>query len=162
MRKLAVLVLGLAALLLNPAYGCGEDAPVFEYSATELDAAIAGTWSITVDGKTYAFRFAQKQAAAQQHSSRGTSLIGEAHACTTRTLVASASACVDSTVMPLMAIPLDGYEGRATAQLRVPGTRFEVAFLEIDLAGRSLYATLNPDGSLRGEQPEGVEITHTR
>lgn len=150
MRKLAVLVLGLAALVLNPVYGCGEKAPVFEYSATELNAAIAGTWSITIEGKTHSFRFTQKQAAVQEpHSSRATSLVGEAHACSTRTLVASASACVDETVMPLMAIALDGYEGRVTAQLRVPGTRFQVAFLEVDLGGTSVYATVNPDGSLR-------------
>lgn len=159
MRKLAVLVLGLAALVLNPVYGCGDDAPVFEYGAAELQAAIAGTWSITIDGKAHAFRFTQKQAEMQQHSFRSEGLFAEAHACSTRTLVASASACVDSTVMPLMAIALDGYTGRATATLRVPGTQFDVAFLEVELGGTSLYATIAPDGRVRDAS---VPVVHTR
>lgn len=140
MRKLTIAVLGLAALVLNPAYACRTQ-KAFEFSAHEMRAAVEGTWMLTTVKGSYTFEI--EQAAAAQHSSTR-SLISPAHACGARTLVRSASACEDSSVMPIV-VHLAG--GTTNGEFEVYGATFVSGFLRITVAGRPIYARISAEGT---------------
>ena len=160
MRRLAVLLLATAVLVLNPAFGCSEDAPTYRYGAAELNAAIAGTWSATIDGRTHTFRIEQQRSAAPtKHSSASNSFVRAAAACGTRTLIASAGACVDSTEMPLTIIAVNGSAPPTRGVLLVHSTVFSEAHLHLDLAPGTVSARIAPDGTLAYSS---VPMTHQR
>ena len=140
LKQLTIGVLAVAALVLNPFYACSLG-PSFSYSAAEMTAAVEGTWVLTVDGRSYIFHIEQASAA-QQHSSA--SLVPSAHACGDRTLVKSASACIDTSTMPVV-VTLSGTSTDGIFQ--VDGTRFEKGRLVIEVADYQLEATVLPDGS---------------
>ncbi len=160
MRRLAVLLFATAVFVLNPAFMCSEDAPRYQYGAAELNAAIAGTWSATIDGKTHTFRLEQERSAKPtQHSSASPSLVRAAAACGTRTLVASTSACVDSTEMPLTIIAVDGSAAPTRGLLLVHAPVFNEGHLHLSLASRTVTARIAPDGTLVDAD---VPMTHQR
>lgn len=142
MRKhLVTGALGLAALILNPFYACNPFAPSYTYSAKEMKAAVEGTWTLTTEGRSYVFHVKQGNRA-RQHSSR--SMIPSAQACGTRTLVASASACIDSSDMPVVVT----LEGETTdGMFTVHGTTFHRGNLVIEVADYLVEASVTPDGT---------------
>lgn len=103
MRAFAYLV-GGAALILNPLFACEGG---YAFGMKEVRAALDGTWvaTWTADGEQHALAFRIEPAAA--HRTRA-GLVGSASACGSRTLVTSASACVDDTNVPVVLIALDG------------------------------------------------------
>ncbi|MBA3455413.1 MAG: hypothetical protein H0T42_20135 [Deltaproteobacteria bacterium] len=150
LKKALLGTVGIAALVLNPFFGCGDES--FRYGADEMRAAIEGTWKLTVpaDGTTPAqetvFSISQAATPAEQHS-RGRSAITEAAACVQRSLVKSAGACLDSTEMPIEVKLLAG--GAATkGTFEVFGFKFTEGMLRIELGTSHLRATVAADGSI--------------
>lgn len=147
-RKLLVAILGFLALVLSPA-GCGLFGPSYHYGAGEMRAAVEGTWTLEVDGKTIEFRLTQAT-----HASRATpGLVQTAAACSDgRTFVRSAHACVDevNTKMPLEVELIAGLTlaKPTTGEFRVSGEHFREGRLSVDLGDLLLDATLAPDGTV--------------
>jgi hypothetical protein len=113
MRSVAFLPV-ITAFLLNPAACSAPAESQYQYGAEELRAALEGTWNIAIrtdGGSSAALTVELEQGRSSQHAaksdSRGwtgsgaPSFVRVAHACGTRTLIATASACIDSTEMPL-------------------------------------------------------------
>lgn len=154
-KKLAALVLGLAALVLDPFFACSAVAPGFEFGADEMRAAVEGTWTITVpaggkDAPAVAYQvvIAQRASVARldEHS-----LVAPAAACGTRSLVRTAGACLDATKMPL---DVQIVKGPATAapskgELVVYGKRFRNGRIELTLAGNEMRAMVDAEGTAR-------------
>jgi hypothetical protein len=148
----------LAFFFINPSFGCGTDAPQFQYGAAEMQAAIAGTWTFTITPSggtatevTLQLDEADTAPGATAQVSRR-SLIRAAHACGTRTLVKSAGACMDESSMPLAITFVSGDPSLMTAQLVgsfiVPGTTFQLGMLNLMLGPYSITATVSPDGTV--------------
>ena len=144
MRKhLVTGALGLAALILNPFYACNPLAPDFTYSAKDMKAAVEGTWTLTVENESYSFHIEQSaHDPMQKQSSR--SLMPTAHACGTRSFVATASACIDFSRMPVIV----DLTGKTTdGVFMIEGTTFREGRLIIEVAGHQIEATVAPDGT---------------
>jgi hypothetical protein len=149
MRSLVLWVLGLAALVLNPMACIG---PSFDFGATEMRAAIEGTWKVTV-GKSdvsamreLTITLEQSKEATQVHAMR--SAVPVAAACGSRSLVKNAEACMDVTHMPLAVAVLAGAGAKIVShgELVVPGTSFVSGQLEVMIDGELLAATITPTG----------------
>jgi len=123
MRSIAFLPV-ITAFLLNPAACSAPAESQYQYGAEELRAALEGSWNIAIraDGGSFAAltveleqaRSSHREAKSNSHEwnrSGAPSLMRVAHACGTRTLIASASACIDSTEMPL-AVTFQGGDRR--------------------------------------------------
>jgi len=143
MRKhLVTGALGLAVLILNPFYAC-HLGPSFTYSAKDMKAAVEGTWTLTVEHQTYSFHIKQStHDPMQKQSSR--SLVPSANACGTRSFVATASACIDFSRMPLV-VTLTGET--TDGVFIIEGTTFREGNLVIEVAGHQIDATVAPDGT---------------
>jgi hypothetical protein len=157
LKKLSLGTLAVAALVLNPFYACIGDR-AFTYSATEMAAAVEGTWTLTLEDRSYIFHIEQASAPKQQHSSR--SLVPSAHACSQRTLVKSASACIDSSTMPIVV----NLSGKTTdGEFTVNGTRFESGRLVIEVGDHQVRAKVKPDGTATMvEESKGTLIRSAR
>ena len=144
--------LGLAALILNPFYACSM-IEGYSYGAKDMRAAVEGTWTLTTERRSYTFQVKQGKHDPKRHSSR--SMISSAHACGTRTLVASASACIDESLMPVVVT----LEGTTTdGVFAVFGTTFTEGTLRIDVAGQNVDATVTPDGKATLESGKLIRI----
>lgn len=141
MKRLSIATLGLAALILNPFYACSTERE-FRFSATAMRDAVEGTWTLELADRSYIFHIEQATEAKQQHSQR--SMIGNAHACGNRTLVKSASACLDTSTMPVI-VNVSGTMTDGT--FMVHGTTFRKGDLVIEIAGQSIRADVMPDGT---------------
>lgn len=152
MRLALASTFAAAAFLLNPlAIGCSDDGDEFTFSDTEMRAALAGEWTLTAAGSTSTVRF--EQAATSPTASRSpssTSWLATAHACGTRTLIASANACIDVTEMPLRIVVLDGplASSSIAGTLRVYGTSFMRGELELTASGATANAQISPAGEI--------------
>lgn len=107
-------VLGFAVLgfLFNP-YACSAPADdPYQYGASELRAAVEGTWDFTLttpEGQSAEFSVELRQGGAPAQTSTGPRRsrsrqafgLREAHACGTRSFIATAEACIDMAEMPL-------------------------------------------------------------
>jgi hypothetical protein len=155
LKKLSIGTLTVAALVLNPFYACSSERE-FTYSAAEMIAAIEGTWTLTLDDRSYIFHIEQASEVKQKHSSR--SLVPSAHACSQRTLVKSASACIDTSTMPIV-VNLSGTTTDGLFMVR--GTRFESGRLIIEVADHHIQALVNPDGTatVEGEKRSLIRVS---
>ena len=119
MRRILPTV-ALAVFLVNPGFACSDE-PAFTFGATEMRAAVAGDWSLTITpagGSALEVTIHLDQAAAPATTAvrvPGASLVRAAHACGTRTLVKSADACIDRTEMPLAVDYVSGDASFASA-----------------------------------------------
>lgn len=158
MRKLAWAV-AVAFFFLNPGLACGpsESDQQFQFGAAELRTAVEGDWLVTLtpDGggaETYHVHLAQAAAppsASEQLAPR--SLVRSAHACGSRTLVASASACVNVTEMPLAVTLAAGdppSSGTPSGKVNVYGTQFQMGYLDLVIGSYHVAAILTPDGTV--------------
>lgn len=176
MNRLAM-SLAVLAFVFNPGFACtGEDEPAYQYGESEMKSAVEGTWVLSVrqpDGiaveeitvavvESSKAQPSQSQSSARLHSG----LIRSAAACGTRTFVASAQACIDSSEMPLdvtfVAGP-DNYENAPmSGQLAVHSLIFSLGHLQLTLGGLSVNAEIGPDGSVlsaNGRQGDGTVVT---
>jgi len=135
MRTL-VYLLASAAFLLNPS--CERSSASYLFGMAEVRSALAGTW--TVDNVTFRI-----EAGGEQHASEG--WIRSAAACDQRTLIASANACYDETLVPLRLLA----NGReiGTGSFRIVGEMFTVGSLDLDLDGKRLDARITASGDVK-------------
>ena len=99
--RAAAVAAGLLALLFNPGFGCGED---FTFGEMEMRQAVEGNYDLSVPGDTtpratFSLRFGNGDLTTLQ----------QAH-CSSRTFVASASACSPSSSMSLVGSVASGIE----------------------------------------------------
>jgi hypothetical protein len=175
MRRLSWL-LPVAFFLLNPGFACGPPEPQFNYGAADMRAAVEGVWSFTImpEGAAAPVQVMVKveQAATEpspQARARGLTLVRAAYACGTRTLVKSASACLDLSQMPLIVSFVAGDDSFMSAPMSgtflVYGTDFSRASsqLYLTLGGYQIEAQLGPDGELFNARvsPNGTHGTLT-
>ena len=175
MRRLLMYILAASALVLNPFFACSATDAVFQFGLPHIEAAIDGTWEATVttrEGTTTTVKFRMAPGtgeAAEQHGSLD--LVNRAAACSNRTLVASAHACLDTTQVPLVLTALDGSTLQMSGELRIIGMRFESAFARLSLGDVSVSATILPSGSVksaeayeveRGSRPAAIKLVHTK
>ena len=170
--RTALLLLGTAAFLLNPA-ACASDAEQadYQYGDAEMRMAVEGIWKLTVGhptGGANVFTFRLAQAYGTPSASRG-GLVRQAMACGSRTLVRTASACVDVTTMPLTGQVIEGDEQAKTSivkgELMVAGLTFTQAQLTVEIGSRKLFGQLSSDGkvtSLGGDLLDGGTATLMR
>lgn len=151
---------GAGAFLLNPTFACGSAEPDYQYGEAELRAAVEGDWALTVThGPGAALELsvrlqqrAEHTASARAPSAPAPSLLRSAHACGTRTLLAPAHACIDSTEMPLAVSLLAGGAGLESAALsgnfRVDSLVFDVGTLHLTLGELRVTAQLDAQGNV--------------
>jgi hypothetical protein len=156
-RTPLVLLLGLAAFMLNPAFACAPNSnDEFQYGASELRAAVEGTWQVTLNPNgqpTSMVTIRIEQGTGQPsalHGGTGVRLVRAAAACGTRTLVRPAGACVSITVMPLGGSVQGGDEtlraAMVSGQFEVPGIAFSEGWIELEIGPHRLRGTLSPTG----------------
>jgi hypothetical protein len=151
-KKALVLVLGLAALILNPIAACSLFEPSFNFGAAEMRAAVEGTWTITAPATAdhpameYTVRIAQGDAAARPDlASLG--LVAPAAACGSRSFVRPAAACIDATRMPLDIQIVKGPSTQpSSGKMVVLGTSFKSAGLDLVVDGVALRGQVSPKG----------------
>ncbi len=166
MRTLVICVLGLAALVLNPFAAC--IGPSFDFGATEMRAAIEGTWKVTIakndvaPARELTIALEQGKEAKQTHAMR--SVVPIAAACGSRSLVKNAEACMDVTHMPLAITVLAGADAKAPArgELWVGGTSFNRGELEVMVDGEFLGASISPAGVASGVTLAGLPAQMVR
>ncbi len=151
----------LAIFFLNPGFACGPAEPQYQYGAEEMRAAVEGNWSFTImpDGASSPIQVTVKveQAATapgQQASAPGRSFVRAVYACGSRTLVRSAAACIDLSVMPLAVTFVSGDASFTNVALSgsfiIYGTQFVTANssdLELVLGGYHISSQMSPEGS---------------
>ena len=139
-KELVVVALGFAVMILNPYY-VNPLKSKFSYSAAEMKAAIEGTWTLTLDDRSYIFHIQQADRDwMPQVSERAMRL----SSCTHRTLVASAAACRDITRMPVV-VTLSGEN--TDGLFAISSTTLVEGELWIEVDGRKIYAIVMPDGT---------------
>jgi hypothetical protein len=160
MRRLSWL-LPVLFFLVNPGFACGPPEPQYEYGAEEMRAAVEGVWSFTImpEGAAAPIQVTVKieqasAAAAPQARAAGRSFLRAAYACGSRTLVKSAAACIDSTVMPLAVTFVAGDASFSSAEMsgsfEVMGTQFGPfdSRLELVVGAFHVDAQVTPDGTV--------------
>lgn len=138
--------------LSNPA-AC-ESGDDFQYGEKELKSAVEGTWNVSIEparGGLILFTVRLEQASAVAASAgAGLAFPAGAGACTNRTLVKSAGACVSITEMPLTGEVTEGdaqIRGQpVTGQLFVPSLTFIQGELSLRAGLHNVSATLSSDG----------------
>jgi hypothetical protein len=161
MRRL-LWTIPVALFFLNPSFACGPTEPEFRYGATEMRAAVEGNWSFTImpDGASgpvqVTVMVGQATAApGQQAQAPARGLVRAAYACGSRTLVKSASACIDVSTMPLAVTYVLGDASFASVPMsgtfEVMGTEFQTAastMLELVLGEYHVHAQVGPTGNV--------------
>jgi hypothetical protein len=146
-------LVGGTVLVLSPLYWLFSG-PHYEFEATEVRAAVEGTWTLTTtapDGapQTWTFKLAQS-GELQQRDASSRSLVRSAAACGKRSLVKPAGACVDATHMPLDVTLLTGSGTPRVAggEFTVFGTQFKVGYLDLSVREIKVSARVTPLGDV--------------
>lgn len=153
-----VLAVGLCVFAINPSFACGSAEPEYQYGGAELRAAIEGTWLVHITRSDHSsvdltLQLAQQTVAQETASGKqtGPSLVRGAHACGTRTLIASAGACVDTTEMPLDVTFVEGdsaLDAAVAGIFRVDSLVFTTGMLELALGEFRIRAAVDADGNV--------------
>jgi hypothetical protein len=151
-------ILPVAFFFLNPNFACGPADPEYQYGANEMRAAVEGTWSFAItpnDGPpTQVTVRLEQSATAPTTISRalGRAWVRPARACGSRTLIKSATACIDISQMPLAVTYISGDGAFSTAVLsgafNVYGTVFVSGDLQLMVGPYQIMSQVNADGSL--------------
>jgi hypothetical protein len=156
MRSLAF-VAAVAFFLVSPGFACGPAEPEWQYGAAEMRAAVEGDWALTItpaSGAPLEYMIHLQQSATAPASAvreRRDGLVRAAYACGGRTLVASASACVDTTRMPLDVTLAPGgppTTGTPSGEFSVMSTVFSRGFLSLKIGDYPVSAEIGPDGTV--------------
>lgn len=144
-QSLLVLLVALGALVVDPLF-----LNPFDYDDDDMRAVVEGTWRLTLesnDGKTRHIVFRIEQGA--EAARTGDSPIRGAAACSHRSFVRSASACTNSSRMPLTVTVL---QGKATieAEFSVFGKTFDSGVFRISIKDElgSVYAKIARNGEI--------------
>jgi hypothetical protein len=157
MRTLVAGLLAAAAFVLNPA-GCSG--PTFHFGAQDVAKAVAGTWTVTRGGKSQTFFL--EPVSVERHSARE-SLVPSAHACGTRSLMAEAGACTDTSRMVFDVLYADSKDLQGTARVEVYGTTFARAHVHVNLLNdiESFDTVISSTGEIVESKSDAVHVTHT-
>ena len=160
MRRLSWL-LPVALFFLNPGLACGPAEPQYNFGADEMRFAVEGIWSFTImpEGAAAPVQVTVNveqatTAPGARAETRSPALLRAAYACGGRTLVKSASACIDWTEMPLAVTFLAGdpsfMNGPFSGSFLINGTDFVAGNtdLELVLGGYHVHAQLTPGGTI--------------
>jgi hypothetical protein len=161
MRACLSILVFLCAFALNPAYvvGCGGGDGEFDFSEQEmltLSVRTTGSYPFTVGSTEYVLKLDLKPSSRATTAARGSLFAASAHACGTRQIFATASACVDSSeirmegTMMLELVGADGTERALESPLALEG-RFSVygSSLDngvVDLRADDVQVVLDSDG----------------
>jgi hypothetical protein len=168
MRSLLTYALAGAALVFNPFFAC-DSSPAFSYGLPEIEAAIAGTWEATItrDFHTETVKFRMEPATAsagEKHSSLD--VVRRAAACSQRTLVKSAHACIDETEVPLILTALDNTTRKLSGSFRVMSTVFNEGHARLDIGDVALTVRVLPSGEVRSvladEDSVAAKVVHAK
>ncbi len=164
MHRLAIAAAALF-FFLNPGFGCSADQDgEFQYGELEMKAAVEGTWVLTLGEATdptkeeITLRVTQSREdpTTQTQVQRRTGLVRSAVACSNRSFVASANACVDSSSMPLDVTMVSGPDGYKDAQLSgnlgVHSLIFSQGFFYLSFGTVFFDAQIAPDGTVKSVQ----------
>jgi hypothetical protein len=171
LRRAVVGIVGVLALVLSPFYGCHAETR-FDYDEDDMRAAVEGTWVLrvpateTAAAREITFTLTQASKVARRGDD-GIFSVRAASACSSRTFVRPAHACIDSTTMPLDVEVIAGLDrpSTPTGRLLVEGTggRWMFAELRITLDGSTLTARLERDGAVESaawdDASDGVSLT---
>ncbi|HTL38737.1 MAG TPA: hypothetical protein VL326_36650 [Kofleriaceae bacterium] len=142
MRSISYLLFA-AVLLLNPISGC-EYFAGYDYGAKEMKAAVAGTWTVkTKNGHEVTFKVDVGDA--KRHSSRG--WIPSAAACSHRSMISTAEACMDVTEMKLTLVAVEG-DAPTEARFGVYSTHFTQGELSMRIGDEYVSAQVSPTGKV--------------
>ena len=162
MHRLAIAVAALV-FFLNPGFGCSSgQEDNYQYGEAEMKTAVEGTWVLTLGAsagspnEVITVRVAESSKAHADNTrtvNHRRGMIRAAAACGTRTLVASAHACIDSSEMPLdvtlvsgpdsyKAVPLSG-------NLAVHSLIFSQGSFGLSFGTLYVSADITPDGSVQ-------------
>jgi hypothetical protein len=165
MRRLAIaglsIMVGAAVLLLDPMGVWEEDAPAFAFDDVDMRIAVEGSWELTLarNTQTRTLHFSVVQATQQvERVGRGRDLVRPANACSQRTLVRSAAACLDTTTMPLEIVALDPEGVAIDGELHVFGHRWEHGRFALAIGDIFVDAEITPQGRI--ERVSAVEGRH--
>jgi hypothetical protein len=148
----------IAVFFLNPTFACSPPEPQYQYGAAEMRAAVEGNWSFTITPQgglpaQVTVHLSQSATAPAATSGRLNRMyVRSAYACGSRTLVKSAGACTDESVMPLDVTYVSGDASLGTnlsGIFRVPGTIFDYGSLMLTIGPYQVNSDVNSDGSLR-------------
>lgn len=149
-KVVVIAVIGAAVLVISPWW---KPTPQpFEFQAPEVLAAVEGTWQLHIapaagPARTIRFTLAQRGPVKQPHASRG--LIRAAAACEHRSFVKAASACLQTTEVPLELVWLTetGPHREEPALFVVEGTRFRRGHVKATIGELKFVAQIMPDGT---------------
>jgi hypothetical protein len=159
MKRLAIAAAALF-FFVNPGFGCSDQDAEYQYGEAEMKAAVEGTWVLTLgeaagpSNETITVRVVQGRVAqASRNQAPGRrGFIRTASACGTRTFVASANACIDSSDMPLDVTWVDGPDSYKSAALSGSFAVLSLVFTRgqfgLSFGSVSFYADIAPDGSV--------------
>jgi hypothetical protein len=146
----------IALFFLDPSFACTSEEE-WQFCSAAMRGAVEGEWTfnITPAGGTPVqahVRIAQAtQGKATTARARPIALVRPAYACGSRTLLASASACVDVTEMPLDVSFIDGDAtlsgGPLSGTFKVYGLAFTTGYLELAIGPYHSVVYVTPDGS---------------
>jgi hypothetical protein len=163
LRRLIQFAVAAATLILNPFFACSEQVS-FSFGLPQIEAALAGTWEArwTHGDQRESVTFRVTAARAERSSARG--LISAAAACSKRTLVRSAHACLDITKVPLDVSAVDDSRHAMTGDLRIVGTTFRDGDITFAIDDVTLRARISATGEVtQVDTPEhatNVELIH--
>jgi hypothetical protein len=143
-KAILAAALATAVLVLNPLYFFHSKERGFNFDARDMRAAVEGTWMFTLPETDKIYYVEIEQAAQEQRSTVGTA-ISSAHACGSRTLVKTASACEVETLMPLT-VRLLATTDATSGSFEVYGPTFQSGSLKLSIDNHLVYARLDHTG----------------
>jgi hypothetical protein len=158
-RGAIVVAVGLVALLVTPyAFWLGDGGGVaFEYGAEELRPMVEGEWRLELAENAdasepaavmrVAFAWSHKALQARAPGGRG-GWIREAAACSQRSLVRPAHACLDTTEL-VIDVVLDGVPLKEPGRFVAYGTRFEGGQVSFARGEQYFSASVDKAGVMR-------------
>lgn len=153
-RKLVMVAIGLAVLVLTPYFlYSGDDPDVeFQFGEAEMRAAVEGTWIVKLtpkQGPARSILFTVEQWGPTAHSSRERGWIRSAAACGRRSFIKRAEACVDISNMELKLVAIgDARSSTLSGRFHVFGKRFDRGGLHLDIDGSRIEATIAARGEV--------------
>jgi hypothetical protein len=140
-KTLVVAAVLVSTLVITP-YFMAEAGPGFSFGEREVRAAIEGQWTLQLTDRKHELKIELARKATR--SERETGWIRSASACSHRSLVRSAEACLDSTEVELIIRVAGAAPNRG--DLRIIGKSFERGHLSFELGGQEVAGMVSSAG----------------
>jgi len=169
MKTLSIAGVGLVAMIVNPLFACDAADSSFHYTEADMRAAIEGTWRLQlpahdkIPAREIKFSIREAKDAMEQHAAHHAGLVRAASACSQRSFVQSAGACLDESDM-VLDVRVAGTKPSGAAwsgRLIVPGMHFDVGWAELRVADLDVSAQIKPSGDVTSVHALGGELPAT-